>query len=115
MSAARTAEPSEYRIPGRNLNVYVSPPLVGVGMETAASVAVSSRDTVPSRLLATHTESDDAATARGPFPTRIEPTTSLESGSIRETVPPVLSATHTAPRATATATGDPPTGMIFCT
>ena len=59
------------------------------------------RVTVPSPLLATHTEPAPTATPAGAWPTGIVAVTALVLGSIRTTASSPVSATHTPPSPTA--------------
>ena len=83
-----------------------------IGSPTTRPMVASSRVTVLSSALATHTEPCPTAIASGNAPTRIgSPTTRPEPGTNRETVSSAALATHTFPRPIATASGKPPTAI----
>ena len=83
-----------------------------IGWPTTRPVVASSRVTVLSSALATHTEPCPTAIASGNAPTGIgSPTTRPEPGSNRESVSSAAFATHTCPCPIATASGKPGTAI----
>src|SRR5947209_2179478 len=83
------------------------PKLIVAGL----SVVGLMRVTVPSPLLATHTDPPPTATPVGVRPTRMMAVTDPVSGSIRTTVSLSESTTHTPPSPAAIAVGPLPTGL----
>ena len=80
-----------------------------------ALVPGSIRETVPSRVLPTHTASAPASIGPGELPTPIRWSTRPVRGSMRDTLASVSLVTQTAPAPTAMPIGDPPTGAVQAT
>jgi len=78
-------------------------------------VTASIRVSVPSLLLATHTEPSPTAMPLGPLPTGIVSTTLFTVGLIQDTVPLHVFATHTEPAPTAIALGVETAGIVSLT
>ena len=93
----------------------MAPPPSGIGDRAGVPVTALIRLSVPSLLLATHTDPSPTATPLGPLPTGIVCTTLSTAGSILDNVPLKLLATQTAPAPTAIPLGVESTRMVCST